>query len=99
MLTQAPVNPKLALYLARGEKLAHASSLVGDQHDFHVWRHQRNEWIATVNANLIAAGLTDEADDFRHAATVRQPFSHWQFALDAEVSAVCAAIHDLRQLS
>jgi hypothetical protein len=97
MLTQAPPNPKLDLYLTRGEKLASASSLVGDQHDFHAWRHQRNEWIATVGANLCAAGLTDEAEDFRHAATVRQPFSHWHVALDVEVNAVCAAIHDLRR--
>jgi hypothetical protein len=91
-------NPKLDSYLARGEKLASASSLVGDQADFHAWRHQRNEWIAAVSANLIAAEMPDEAENFRREATVRQPFSHWQFALDAEVNAVCGAIHDLRLL-
>jgi hypothetical protein len=87
----------LALHLARGEKLANASSLVGDQDDFHAWRHQRNEWIATVSASLIEADMSDEAEDFRREATVRQPFSQWHFALDAEVNAVCGAIHDLRR--
>jgi hypothetical protein len=94
---QAVSNPKLALYLARGEKLANASSLVGDQADFHAWRHQRNEWIASVNASLLAAGMAYEAEDFRRDATVRQPFSHWQYALDAEVNAVCGAVQALRR--
>jgi hypothetical protein len=88
-------TPKLAPYLARGEKLASASSLVSDQDDFHAWRHQRNDWVATVSANLIEAGI--EAEDFRREATVRQPFSHWHLALDAEVNAVCGAIHELRR--
>jgi hypothetical protein len=91
-------NPQMALYLARGEKLANASSLVGDQDDFHAWRHQRNEWIAAVSATLTGDGMAYEAEGFRQAATVRQPFSHWQLALDAEVNAVCAAVHDLRRL-
>jgi hypothetical protein len=91
-------NAKLSLYLARGEKLASASSLVGDQDDFHAWRHQRNEWIATVSASLIDAGMAYAAEDFRREATVRQPFSHWHYALAAEVNAICGAIHDLRVL-
>lgn len=90
-------DSKLASCLARGEKLANASSLVGDQDDFHAWRNQRNEWIATVTASLIAVGKSDEAEDFRREATVRQPFSHWHFALDAEVNAVCAALYELRR--
>jgi hypothetical protein len=91
-------HAKLSPDLARGEMLASASSLVGDQGDFHAWRHQRNDWIATVSAELTEAGMAYEAEDFRREATVRQPFSHWQLALDAEVNAVCGAIHDLRLL-
>jgi len=90
-------DSKLALDLVRGEKLASASSLVGDQDDFHAWRHQRNEWVAAVSASLIEAGMSDEAEDFPRQATVRQPFSHWHFALDAEVNAVCGAMHELRR--
>jgi hypothetical protein len=90
-------RPKLELCLAQGERLANASSLVGDQDDFHAWRHQRSEWIATASASLIEAGMADEVDDFRDEATLRQPFSHWHFALKAEVDAVCAALHGLRR--
>jgi hypothetical protein len=90
-------TPRLAPYLARGEKLASASSLVSGQDEFHAWRHQRNDWIATVSAKLIEAGMGYEAEDFRREATVRHPFSHWQLALDAEVNAVCSAIHELRR--
>jgi hypothetical protein len=91
-------DPQMTLYLARGEKLAKASSLVGDQDDFHAWRSQRNEWIAAVSSRLTNDGMAYEAEAFRRAALVRQPFSRWQLALDAEVDAVCAAVDDLRRL-
>jgi hypothetical protein len=90
-------NTKFALNLARGERLAGASSLVGAQADFHAWRHERNEWIQSVSSTLADAGMAYEAEGFRRAATVRQPFSHWQLALTAEVNAVCGAIHELRR--
>jgi hypothetical protein len=98
MFTQVIADATLARHLARGEELASASSFVGDQADFHAWRHQRNEWIATTSAALTAAGLTDEAEDFRCKAAVRQPFSHWHLALDAEVVAVTAAIQGLAHI-
>jgi len=98
MSAQALMNEsRLAGDLAWGEKLANASSLVGDQADFHAWRHQRNEWISAVSVGLAEAGMKEEAEDFLREATVRQPFSHWHFALDAEVNAVCGAIHELRR--
>jgi hypothetical protein len=98
MSTEALIDgSKLAHCLSQGERLANASSLVGDQDDFHAWRQQRNEWIAAVGASLIEAGMGQEVEDFRCEATVRQPFSHWHFALDAEVNAVCGALHELRR--
>jgi hypothetical protein len=75
-------------HLAWADRLAHAGTMVGDQHDFHIWRQRRNSWIADTFEALLAMAMDDVAAAFRAAATARRPLVGWEAALPAEIAAV-----------
>ncbi len=85
--------------IAQGQDLIERASLIGDFSDYESWKTTRKQWI-----ELTAEGLArvydgpEEAEEFKHAASVLPGGRQWQVEYKRDSKAVREAIDILRGL-
>jgi hypothetical protein len=89
----------LAELVERGERLARAASMVGDQDDFHVWRDNRNAWVDATLLDLKDGRSPVEARTFLAAVSATHPGSGWQLTLPEKLASVEQGVTVLRTLA
>jgi hypothetical protein len=88
----------LAEQVARGAELVGMARMIGDQDDFQIWRHRRNNWLRQTAMVLAADERSGPTEWFREIASAGPRLSDWRDALRVEVDAVDAATDRLRSL-
>jgi hypothetical protein len=95
--TASPTGALLAAQARRGAELVGMARMVGDQGDFNMWRHRRDEWVRVASMALAADRELDHlVARFRELALARRDARDWLEALEVEVEAAATATDLLR---